>query len=310
MAANVETMFYTREKPWHGLGTKVMEAPSSKEALIVSRLDWKVYQKSVQTSSGDTIMGYKANVRSNDGKVLGIVTDKYRVIQNEEAFEFTDTLLGEGVRYETAGSLQGGKRVWLLARLPEGYKTEGEEIMPYLVFTNSHDGSGAVRVAITPIRVVCQNTLNWALKDAKRVWAVNHIGNINTKLVEARDTLQLAGAYMKSLTVSIDELRDKQLSDRQIFMFINDLFPVADDMTSRQKENIEREKEDLIMRFNDAPDLQNESKNGYRFINAVSDYATHSAPIRQSANYRENLFARTIDGHPLIDRAYKMAMAA
>ena len=117
MAANVETMFYTREKPWHGLGTMVAEAPNSKDALRLAGLNWKVLQEPVYTENEELIQGYKANVRDTDRKVLGVVTDRYKVIQNEEAFAFTDTLLGEGVRYETAGSLQEGRRVWMLARL-------------------------------------------------------------------------------------------------------------------------------------------------------------------------------------------------
>lgn len=109
MAANAESMFYVRETPWHGLGTKVAEAPCSKEALRLSGLDWNVVQEPIYTETEELIDGYKANVRDSDRSVLGVVTDRYKVIQNDEAFAFTDELLGEGVRYETAGSLQGGK---------------------------------------------------------------------------------------------------------------------------------------------------------------------------------------------------------
>ena len=163
MSANVETMFYVREKPWHGLGTLVMEAPASADALVWAGLDWRVIQKEVRTEDGDWIAGYKANVRSTDGSVLGIVSDRYKVVQNEDAFRFTDELLGEGVTYETAGSLQYGRKVWMLARMPQRYIIAGDEIEPYLVIMNSHDGSSGVKVAMTPIRVVCQNTLNLAL---------------------------------------------------------------------------------------------------------------------------------------------------
>ena len=96
MAANVETMFYTREKPWHGLGTLVAEAPESREALRIAGLNWKVLQEPVYTENDELIQGYKANVRDSDRKILGVVTDRYKVIQNEEAFAFTDALLGEG----------------------------------------------------------------------------------------------------------------------------------------------------------------------------------------------------------------------
>ncbi|MCD8332861.1 MAG: hypothetical protein LUB60_01795, partial [Clostridiales bacterium] len=95
MSANVESMFYVRETPWHGLGTKVMQAPDSKNALKMAGLDWTVEQEPIYTD-GEYIEGYKANIRSTDRKVLGVVTDRYKVVQNEEAFAFTDELLGEG----------------------------------------------------------------------------------------------------------------------------------------------------------------------------------------------------------------------
>lgn len=171
MSANVETMFYTREKPWHGLGTMVEEAPSSEEALVLAGLDWNVIQKPIETLDGIYVTGFKANLRDSDNKVLGIVTDRYRVVQNREAFAFTDELLGEGVKYETAGSLQEGRRTWVLAKLPQRYIISGDEITPYLVFMNFHDGTGAIKAAMTPIRVVCQNTLNLALSTAKRSWS-------------------------------------------------------------------------------------------------------------------------------------------
>ena len=131
MAAEVETMFFTgREKPWHGLGTMVEDAPDSREALIAAGLDWDVVQKPVFTQDGVQVKGYYANVRDYDSSVLGIVTSRYKVVQNRDAFAFTDSLLGEGVRYETAGSLMGGRKTWILAKLPEKYIIQGEQVMP------------------------------------------------------------------------------------------------------------------------------------------------------------------------------------
>lgn len=199
MAAEVETMFYVRQTPWHGLGVKVMEAPTSKDALWLAGLDWNVVQEEIYTENANPVTGFKANVRDTDKKVLGVVTDRYKVVQNSEAFAFTDSLLGEGVRYETAGSLQGGRKVWLLAHLPQEYIIAGERISPYLVFSNTHDGSGAVKVAVTPIRVVCNNTLNLALNTAKRSWSIIHTGNIIDKMEEAKNTLFMASDYMDEL---------------------------------------------------------------------------------------------------------------
>lgn len=311
MAANVETMFSVREKPWHGLGTIVAEAPDSQAALTLAGLDWTVIQKDILTVDGsEPIRGFKANVRDSDGSVLGIVTDRYKVVQNAEAFAFTDALLGAGVRYETAGSLQGGKRTWMLARLPQKYIINGDEITPYMVFMNSHDGSGAIKVAMTPIRVVCQNTLNMALAIAKRSWSCNHVGNIEDKMQDARDTLLYAEKYMAELGKTIDALCQKKLSDNKVYEYLDELFPMNESMTEQQKKNIMKMKDDVKLRYFDAPDLQHVEKNAYRFINAISDFATHAKPLRERANYKETLFAKTVDGNPLIDRAYQLVMAA
>lgn len=310
MAANVETMFYTREKPWHGMGTRVEKAPSSADALRLAGLDWKVVQEAIYTEKGGIISGYRVNIRDSDRKALGVVTDRYKIIQNQEAFAFTDALLGSGVRYETAGSLQEGRRVWLLARLPHEYIISGERISPYLVFSNTHDGSGAVKVALTPVRVVCNNTLNLALHTAKRSWSMIHTGNIMDKMKEAEATLFMAEEYMDSLGKEFEQLRSKKVTDGQIKEYIEQLLPMEKDATPMQSKNILKLRDDMARRYYDAPDLQGIGKNAYRFINAVSDFATHADPLRRTANYKENLFIRTMDGNPLIDRAYQLVSAA
>lgn len=310
MSANVESMFYVRETPWHGLGTKVASALTSRDALAASRLDWKVIQKPIMTSSYEEIKGYKANIRESDNSILGVVTDRYKVVQNEEAFAFTDALLGKGVRYETAGSLQNGKKIWLLAKLPDKYIIEGEQIEPYLVFSSSHDGSGAIKVTMTPVRVVCQNTLNIALANAKRVWSTVHVGDLANKMDEAHNTLLLAEKYMGKLGTEFSNLRKIKLSDAKVMEYIEMLLPMDENPTAIHKKNIERIREDMKMRYFDAPDLKHLGKNGYRFINAVSDFATHAKPLRETANYRENVFAKTIEGNPLIDKAYNLVLVA
>lgn len=310
MAANVESMFYVRETPWHGLGTKVKEAPASRDALILAGLNWKVIQEPIFTDTREQIEGYKVNIRDSDRKPLGVVTERYKVIQNEEAFAFTDELLGEGVKYETAGSLQGGKKVWLLAHMPHEYIISGERISPYLLFSNTHDGSGAIKVALTPIRVVCQNTLNLALSSAKRCWSMIHTGDIRGKMQEARNTLFMAQTYMDELGKEFENLRMKKITDKQVMEYIEILLPMEDNSTPQQTKNIRKLREDMKMRYFDAPDLQHVGNNAYRFVNAVSDFATHAEPLRKTANYKENMFARTVEGNPLIDKAYQMVCAA
>ena len=310
MAANVETMFYVRETPWHGLGTRVMEAPGSEDALELAGLNWKVRQEPIYTDNNLLIPGYKANVRDLDDKVLGVVTDRYKVVQNDEAFAFTDTLLGEGVRYETAGSLQEGRRVWMLARLPREFIIGGERISPYMVFSNTHDGSGAVKTALTPIRVVCNNTLNLALRTAKRSWSMIHTGDISGKIEEAKNTLLLADEYMTALGQEFENLRKIKLSDRQVMEYIKTLLPYENEENTHHVRNINRLREDMQKRYFDAPDLKDVGNNAYRFVNAVSDFATHSEPIRRTRNFKENLFSKTVEGNPLIDKAYQMVCVA
>ena len=249
-------------------------------------------------------------MRDCDRQVLGVVTDRYKVIQNTEAFAFTDSLLGEGVRYETAGSLLGGRKVWLLAHMLHEYIISGERISPYLFFSNAHDGSGAVRIALTPVRVVCNNTLNLALSTAKRSWSMMHTGDIKGKIKEAEDTLFRAESYMDELGKEFENLRTKKLTDKKVMEYIEILLPIEDGSTPQQVRNMKRLREDMKIRYFDAPDLQHVGKNAYRFVNAVSDFATHAQPLRKTANYKENLFSRTVEGNPLIDKAYQMVNAA
>ena len=311
MSAEVETMMFVgRERPWHGLGTMVKEAPDSREALIAAGLDWDVMQRPVFTQDGVKVPGYFANVRQQDGSILGVVTSRYKVVQNRDAFAFTDALLGDGVRYETAGSLMGGRKTWILAKLPTRYIIQGEQILPYLVFSNTHDGSGAIKIAMTPIRVVCNNTLNLALDTADRSWSIHHTGDIAAKLEDARETLFMAEDYMNELGKGFEDLSRKRLTDAAVDEFIKELLPIADDASETTEKNILRLRKDVATRYFDAPDLQGLRKNGYRFINAVSDFATHAAPIRRTRNYQENLFNKTMEGNPLTDKAYRLVMAA
>jgi phage/plasmid-like protein (TIGR03299 family) len=256
------------------------------------------------------ISSYKANIRDTDNRVLGVVSDRYKVVQNHEAFAFTDALLGEGVTYETAGSLHDGKKIWLLAKLPERYTIMDEQIEPYLVFHNSHDGSGSIKVCMTPIRVVCQNTLNLALSQAKRVWTTIHVGEIADKMQEAHNTLALAGRYMNNLGDEFERLSRITLSDSKVQEYIEMLLPMNAEPTALHQRNVESIREDLRMRYFDAPDLLHHGKNAYRFICAVSDFATHAKPLRETKSYRENMFSKTLDGNPLIDRAFEMMKEA
>jgi len=310
MAANVESMFYVRQAPWHNLGVKVNFALSSGEALKAAGLDWEVQQRKLMTDDGIVIPGYLANVRATDDKILGVVTDRYTVVQNQEAFSFTDGLLGAGVRYETAGSLSEGRRVWILAKLPNEYIIRGDRISPFMVFSNTHDGSGSIKVALTPIRVVCNNTLCLALNTAQRSWSTKHTGDIQGRLEDAKETLFRAEEYMDCLGTELERLHRVKIPKKQVEENIKQLLPVPENATVQQEKNVESQRQDVMFRYLYAPDLKNLPENAYRYINAVSDYANHAKPLRETATYQENLFAKTIDSNPIIDKAYRFALQA
>ena len=300
MAALVESMVYTREKPWHGLGTKVEEAPTSADALRLAGLDWRVEQKNIQLCGGSKVPGYKANVRSTDGKVLGVVSDRYRIVQNADAFEFTDSIIGGDVRYETAGSLNGGKKIWLLAKLPET-EIAGDKTEPYLCFSNTHDGSGAVRVCMTPIRVVCNNTLNLALDSAKRAWSVRHTGSLQSKMHEARTCLRMANTYMGALAEKADRMANTTITRDQLNMILDELFPEDEHSTEREKQNAKKLRDEYMVCYF-APDLIKFRDTAWGAYNAMSDMITHNAPLRKTENYRENNWGRLMDGHVMMDK--------
>ena len=309
MSALVESMFYAgREVPWHGLGLQVEDAPDSKYALTAAGLDWEVVKKDVIVPGCNAITDYKATVRTSDNTVLGIVTDRYKVVQNKDAFEFVDTILdGVSTKYETAGSLRNGKTIWLLAKLPQT-KILGDEVDQYLCFTNTHDGTGSVKVFITPIRVVCNNTLNVALSSAKRSWYATHSGNIQGKLHEAQDTLFKATEYMNNLKKEADDLVNKKFSDLQIAHMINELFPTPINANDRQKDNILTAKEKFIKCYN-MDDLQNFKGTGWAFINAASDYMTHLSVVNRNP-YNEARFYKVLQGGNLLDKAFNIVKSA
>ena len=309
MSHNVENMFYAgREKPWHGLGRQVHEALTAEEAIKMAGLDWNVVQYPVCDQFGQEIPGYRANTRDSDMTVLGIVGSRYSIVQNQDAFDFTDSLIGEGLRYETAGSLKNGKQVWLLGKMPDT-EIAGDKIEPYVCFTNTHDGSGAVRVCMTPIRVVCNNTLNFALSTAEKKWSTIHKGNINGKLADARATLGLIDVYMKELAKTADSLVCLPFFEPDVLRTIEAILKVKrakeEKAKTKRQENTEQQIKDGIIACLRADDLANIKNTAWGFVNAVADYVGHSDPLRKTPNWQENRFATIVAGHPLLNAAFE-----
>lgn len=183
-----DSMFSVRETPWHGLGKVVKDAPTTREAITMAGLDWKVETKTMAVEdSGDTVPGFRAVVRDSDTKVLGVVSSKWKPLQNDKAFEWFQPWVDSGsVTLETAGSLRGGQIVWVLAKVAGDagvvVPKSDDKVIPFILLSNSHDGTRAVRAGFTPIRVVCANTL-----------AIAHGGSTG-KLLKVRHTASVVDA--------------------------------------------------------------------------------------------------------------------
>lgn len=295
-----------RLAPWDGVGMNVHGAFSSKEVMQRAGLDWSVSSRKLYLSDGSPVPGVKANVRSTDNKVLGIVGSDYKIVQNAEAFSFMDQVLGEGVTYETAGALKGGRRVWVLAHIPGEYKFVEDKADPYILFSTTHNGSGAIKVCLTPIRVVCMNTLNLAIKTATRSWSIVHKGLMDQKIANAKNTLIASKEYMGALCDEMVNLNEIKLTDTQVYDYVKKLIPMPLDPSEVTRRNVSSKRTELMDRYELAPDLAHVDRSAYRFVNAVSDFATHSTPLRARSDYRGTRLLSILDGNMLIDTSYQM----
>lgn len=213
MAHNINSLFYYGAKPWHKLGTEVKEAQTSAGAIEAAGLNWQVQKHQLQRADGVQVDAF-ATVRSDTLENLGVVGDVYRPLQNREAFSFFDAIVGEKAAiYHTAGALGKGETVWILAKLPGYIRVVGDDVSEkYLLLTNRHDGSGAVQVRFTPIRVVCQNTLNVALGGTERAFKARHTGNLGLRVKSVQDYLGIVDAKAALFEQAAQRLATVQLT--------------------------------------------------------------------------------------------------
>ena len=300
---------------WEGLGQDVSAANSAYQVCKLAGLDYKVDTQNIYTLDGQQIPNMVCTRRIDtldDGTeipstVYGVVTERYNPVQNYEGFDFIDTLFHhDGFEVETAGQFDDGKIVWVEARLPER-NMAGEAIDPYLVFTNRHDGKGSVRIFLTPIRIICKNTLNLALKGATdRSFSVRHVSSAQLKLAQAKATLENYYLYLGAMEKEIEREKRILLEDRHLDQMINKLLAFKEDDTDRVKERVRRERSELRRYYEDSYDLDGYERSAFRFMNAVSDWATHREPTKRTKNYASNLFQNTLNGNEYIDAAYKI----
>ena len=208
---------YAGETPWHRLGKKLKEAFDAKTAIKEAGLQFTVEKAQIKVADSGVIIPNRFAIRRTDTKdILGVVGKSYEPLQNKDAFAFFDGVFGKNkARYECAGVLGKGERIWLLAKLPGNFSIQGDDVIgKYLLLTNGHDGSEAVRARFTPIRVVCQNTLNAALREKSKEVYVMHHSNIEERLKIAGKLLAQAGVYFDEAQKTFKAFASFKLSDQ------------------------------------------------------------------------------------------------
>ena len=308
-------MMYTGATPWHGLGVKLDNPATAAEAIAAASLDWTVIKKPVyvRNSHGgfEEVAGKAAIVREDTQEVFTIMGDGYEPLQNWDGCGLLDGTVGAGEAiYHTAGSLFGGRKIFLLVKLPEDIEiVPGDVVQPYILLSNSHDGSQAVRMQLTPIRVVCSNTLSAALQGGGGFYA-KHTKNVLTRANEAREVLGLAHAYYEMFAKQVDQLVNTRMTVIEVQEYLQRVYRFKGDQTYGDQDHR------ILKAYETTLDLLGHPTNtvggiqGTRWAayNAVSYYVDHERPVR-GGEYRDD---RRLDaswfgnGAELRQRAYDL----
>ncbi|WP_277014256.1 DUF932 domain-containing protein [Flavobacterium lindanitolerans] len=219
------SFFSVKEKAWHGLGKIVEDYPTSAEALKFAGLDYDVIKapNTHTLPSGNSIVSDNSffTYRSDNEAILGDKVGKdYQVVQNREAFSFFDSIVGngEGIMYETAGALGNGERIFITAKLPGYIRVgNGDDVTEkYIFLTTSHDGSGSIMAAFTPIRIVCQNTLNASLRNASNVVRIKHTSGATDRFADAHKIMGLANTLTDQLGDIFNHWTTVRITDQEV----------------------------------------------------------------------------------------------
>ncbi|MGV3766774.1 MAG: DUF932 domain-containing protein [Chitinophagaceae bacterium] len=233
------SFFSVQQKAWHKLGQIVEEYPTSAAAIRYAGLDYEVIKSPLHTNGPGIIQtadnieirdsqievpDYFANIRSDNHAVLGVVGRDYHIVQNRDAFAFFDAITGggDGIRYETAGALGNGERIFITAKLPGHIRVgNGDDVTEkYIFLTTSHDGSGSITAAFTPVRIVCQNTLNASLRSMTNVVRIKHTAGAKQRLEDAHKVMGLANTLSGQLEGIFNEWAKVKITDREIRQLI------------------------------------------------------------------------------------------
>ena len=227
MAHEIEQLMYVGDVPWHKLGKRFIEAPGLDEAIVAAGLNWHVTTEPVFSSSGETLEALLTR-RSSDQSILGVVGPNYTPLQNQEAFSFFEPFIeSKEATIEAAGSLRQGKRVWVLAKINrDPMVVKGSDIVnKYILLSNSHDGTLAVRVGFTPVRVICNNTMTLAHNSqASKLIRVRHTRSMVSTLEAVRDVMNLADSEFEATAQQYRLLASKEINQQDLEKYVKLVF--------------------------------------------------------------------------------------
>lgn len=221
------SFFSVKEKTWHGLGQIVQEYPNSTEALQFAGLDFEVCKRpnTHRLDDGSEVISKTSfyTYRPDTGAILGDRLGKdYEVVQNTDAFRFFDAIVeGDGIQYETAGALGNGEKIFITAKLPGYIKVGSDDLIEkYLFLTTSHDGFGSIMAAFTPIRIVCNNTLNAALRNCSNAIKIRHTANAKERLEEAHKVMGISNQLSVQLEGIFNQWAKVRITDKEVQQLI------------------------------------------------------------------------------------------
>lgn len=307
---------YSGITPWHGLGEKLNGPATSAEAIEAAGLDFEVDICDLQTSCGISVPNRRATVRRDSLEVLGTVGPAYQTIQNRDCFGFLDALVADGeLRYEVAGALGRGERIWLLAKMPGELRINNTDDIthPYLMLSNTHDGSASLRVFFTAVRTVCSNTYQLAHRRSRgQGISIRHRGNLGGRLDEAREVLGLAQRNFKTYHEQANALARRAMTSDEVDQFFTELLPqpTSDGPRRRKRRTHER----LVELFDTGlgQDLPGIRGTAWAAWNAVTELADHHQPTRgQNARTRADRRLTSTwfgAGSRLKQRAFELAL--
>lgn len=289
-----ERVFVDRTTTWHNIGKSVEECKSLEAVLTASGLDYTVEKNPVYTFLDDEdknpieIPNRFVTVRKEDGHTYDIVSDKYEVVQNRDAFDFVN-YMGKELQFEKAGETANGM-VYIIAKLPK-VDILGDAFTPHVIFRNGFGGKTKIQAAICPLRIVCQNQFNFAFGNTQNTVNVRHVQNAQAKLEEAREVLKMSADYMQELSKFAEQYAGIKIAPGTLERLLDIMFPLgnAEKVNAFKRYQFEEQKEKFRMAY-----MQDDNSNfrgtAWGLINAYTDFITHKAPQGNTATKDEGKF--------------------